>query len=67
MTNQNQAGLTALSNQHAKQQLVMANTMNSSQTYQQTSNVGQVFFKKRASSNSNSQHQNMLQSPAKGE
>lgn len=54
MTNQNQAGLTALSNQYAKQQLVMANTMNSSQTYQQTSNVGQVFFKKRASSNSNS-------------
>ena len=42
-----------------KQQL-LSNTMNSQQSYQ---NNGQVFFKKRASSNTASQHQNVLASP----
>lgn len=34
IASQNQAGVTALSNQHATQKQVMANTMNSGQTYQ---------------------------------
>jgi len=39
---------------------LLSNTMNSQQSYQ---NNGQVFFKKRASSNTASQHQNVLASP----
>tara|TARA_B110000503_G_scaffold125240_1_gene192612 strand:- start:173 stop:400 length:228 start_codon:yes stop_codon:yes gene_type:complete len=39
--------------------------MNSGQTYQQTN--AQVFFKKRASSNTNSQPQNVISSPNKSD
>jgi len=58
----NQHGLGAGQGQpldEQKQQL-LSNTMNSQQSYQ---NNGQVFFKKRASSNTASQHQNVLASP----
>ena len=63
-------GGVALSQQHQKQYPQQAQqlstTMNQvGQSYQQSS--AQVFFKKRASSNTNSQPQNVVSSPAKSD
>jgi hypothetical protein len=50
-------------NQKTGQQQQLGSTMNSSQSYQQAVGNKQVFFRKRASSNTNSQHHNIIASP----